>query len=123
MDVADPLAELMTATARGDHRAFRRLYELTAGRLFGLALGILRRRDLAEEALQDAFTRAWRAAPSFDPAKGSAMAWLATIVRNRALSLLAQTPRESSDDLTAVENWADTEPNPLEQALSSSAAR
>lgn len=123
MDVADPLAELMAATARGDHKAFRRLYDVTAGRLFGLALGILRRRDLAEEALQDSFTRIWRAAPSFDPEKGAAMGWLSTIVRNRSLSLLARRPRESSDDLSSVENWADSAPDPLARALESSAAR
>ncbi|MFO0997936.1 MAG: sigma-70 family RNA polymerase sigma factor [Alphaproteobacteria bacterium] len=123
MDARDPLAELMAATAQGDHKAFRRLYELTSGRLFGLALGILRRRDLAEEALQDSFVRIWRSAPRFDPEKGAAMGWLATIVRNRALTLIAQRPRESSEDLSAVEQWADSAPDPLARALESGTGR
>ena len=53
------LATLLEATAKGDHNALHRLYELNAARLLGIATRILRRHDLAEEALHDAFISIW----------------------------------------------------------------
>jgi len=120
----DPLAELLAAAARGDQAAFARLYELTAPKLFALAVGILRRRDWAEEALQEAFIRLWRSAHRFDPAKGSAMSWIVTIVRNSALTALQRRPREiASEDAGEAADVADSAPDPLEQAMQSSMAR
>ena len=119
----DPLAELMAASARGDTRAFARLYELSAPKLFALALGILKRRDWAEEVLQESFIRLWRSAHRFDPAKGSAMSWMVTIVRNVAFTTLERSPREVSAEDAAVPEMASSGPDPLEQAIQSSAAR
>ena len=80
----DPLAELIAASARGDERAFRRLYRATSDALFGHALRILKRRDWAEEVLQESFVSAWRHAARYDSSKGAAMTWLIRIVRNQA---------------------------------------
>jgi RNA polymerase sigma-70 factor (ECF subfamily) len=122
--VADPLAELLAASARGDDRAFARLYGLTAAKLFALSLGILRQRDHAEEALQETYTRLWRFAHRYDPAKGPAMGWIVTIARNTALSALARRPRDAAGaDAPDFDQWASADPNPLEQAMQSSAAR
>ena len=121
---ADPLAELLAASARGDDRAFARLYSLTAAKLFALSLGILRQRDYAEEALQETYTRLWRFAHRYDPAKGPAMAWIVTIARNTALSALERRPRDAAgSEAPDFDQWASAEPNLLEQAMQSSAAR
>jgi len=121
---ADPLAGLLAAAAQGDQRAFARLYELTAAKLFALTLGILRQRDRAEEALQETYTRLWRFAHRYDPAKGPAMGWMVTIARNTALSALERRPRDSAGaEPTDFDQWASADPNPLEQAMQSSAAR
>ena len=85
MNSPDELNALLLRTARGDDLAFARLYRLVAPQLFPLALRMLKRRDLAEEALQEAFVSIWRHAGSFDPSKGAAMTWMASIVRNRCL--------------------------------------
>ena len=53
----------------------------------GIALRILTRRELAEEALQETYVRAWQKASQFDPALGSAVAWLAAICRNQAIDI------------------------------------
>lgn len=120
----DPLGELLGASARGDQKAFARLYELTSAKLFALALGILRRRDLAEDVLQESFIRLWRSAHRFDPAKGSAMSWMVTIVRNGAFTMLERRGREGqASGIADIENMASSEPDPLEQAMQSSAAR
>jgi len=82
---SDSLADLIAASARGDERAFRRLYRATADALFGLALRMLKRRDWAEEVLQESFVSVWRHAARYDETKGAAMTWLIRIVRNQAL--------------------------------------
>ena len=82
---ADSLAELIAASARGDERAFHRLYRATSDALFGMALRMLKRRDWAEEVLQESFVSVWRHAARYDPSKGAAMTWLIRIVRNQAL--------------------------------------
>jgi RNA polymerase sigma factor (sigma-70 family) len=84
--------------AAGDRAALRVIYDLEAGRMIGVARRMLRRQDLAEEAVQDAFMRVWRAAHSFDPQKGAARTWLYTILRNCALSILRDEGRFITDD-------------------------
>lgn len=81
---ADLLADLIAASARGDQHAFQRLYAATSSVLFGMALRILKRRDWAEEVLQESFISAWRHAARYDRNKGAAMTWLIRIVRNQA---------------------------------------
>lgn len=83
--VREALAELIAASACGDDRAFRRLYRATSDVLFGMALRILKRRDWAEEVLQESFVSVWRHAGRYDKTKGAAMTWLIRIVRNQAL--------------------------------------
>ena len=82
---SDPLADLIAASARGDERAFQRLYQATSDVLFGMALRMLKRRDWAEEVLQESFVSVWRHAARYDETKGAAMTWLIRIVRNQAL--------------------------------------
>lgn len=95
---------LLRAAARdeGSGDAFRRLYEATAPMLLGIALRIVRRRELAEEVLHDAFARIWDAARSFDPLAARPLAWMAAIVRNRALDVRA------SHDVSRVDSYHET---------------
>ena len=85
---AETLDELLAATAQGDRQAFGRLYQRTNGRLFALALGILRRRDLAEDVLQEAYLTVWSKAAQQHAGRASPFAWMATIVRHRAIDRL-----------------------------------
>ncbi len=74
--------------ARGDRAALRTIYDSEAPRMLGVAMRLLRRRALAEEAVHDTFLQVWRKADSFDPARGDARSWLYAILRNRALNIL-----------------------------------
>jgi RNA polymerase sigma-70 factor (ECF subfamily) len=115
---------LLQACAGGDPAALQSLYAATAPQLFGLALGILRSRDLAEDIVQDAFVLVWRHARSFDPGRGTAMAWLARIVRNQCFDLLRRRGRESPLDETFLQSRPDPAPGPVElTALSRDAHR
>jgi len=92
------LAAALARCAAGERAAMRVIYDIEAGRMVGVARRILRRQDLAEEAVQDAFMRMWRAARSFDPARGSARTWLYAILRNSAISILRDEGRFGSDE-------------------------
>lgn len=81
---AEPDA-LLRAVARGDEAAFARLYDLVAGRVFGLAKRILRNPALAEEVTQEVLVEVWRTATRFDPNRGSATSWIFTIAHRRAV--------------------------------------
>ena len=97
------LAAALARCAAGDKAALRVIYDAEAARMTGVAFRILRRRDLAEEATQDAFVRIWRSARSFDAARGSARGWIYAVLRNRALSILRDEGRfDSSDDADVV---------------------
>ena len=81
------LAGLVAATATGDCSACVAFY----ARTIGYAQAVARRRlDGAdvEDLLADAYFEAWRNAARFDPVRGSAVTWLLTIVRSRALDLV-----------------------------------
>jgi RNA polymerase sigma-70 factor (ECF subfamily) len=87
--VADAeLEQLIAACARRDSQALRRLYTLVSPKLFGCMVRILRRRALAEEALQDVFVSIWQRAAQFDASRGRPWAWLISIARYRAIDVL-----------------------------------
>ena len=90
--------------------------------MVGVARRILKRQDLAEEAVQDCFMRVWRAARSFDPQKGAARSWLYTILRNCALSILRDEGRFVSDD-EKIEDAAPATESALSLLPESSALR
>ena len=81
-------AALLRAVARGDEAAFARVYDRYGAILLGLMLRILRSRPEAEDVLQEVFLQVWQQARSFDPARGRAFTWLATLARSRAIDRL-----------------------------------
>src|SRR5437762_11565441 len=60
------LVWLIAAVAKGDEAAFERLYAATRAKLFGVVLRILRRQDLAEEVIQEAYVKIWNSAGQFN---------------------------------------------------------
>lgn len=83
----DDATLLKLAGMNNDH-ALRQLYGRYSTLVYSLALRILRSQDQAEETLQDTFIRVWRAAATYDPARGAVGTWIASIARNSALSSL-----------------------------------
>jgi RNA polymerase sigma factor (sigma-70 family) len=55
------------------------------GRVYGLAITMLRDPGLAEEVAQETFVRAWRHAATYDARRGRVPAWLLAIARNLAI--------------------------------------
>jgi len=92
---------LIEAVGNGSHDALKRLYELESRRLYGIALRIVRRPEVAADVVQDAFIQVWENAKSFERERGAGGAWLTGIVRFRALDAVRKLGREAlSDDST-----------------------
>jgi RNA polymerase sigma-70 factor (ECF subfamily) len=87
-DLDEQLQALLNRCAAADSSALQRLYELASPVLFACLTRILRRRALAEEALQDVFVSIWQRAGQFHAARGRPMAWMVSIARYRAIDLL-----------------------------------
>jgi RNA polymerase sigma-70 factor (ECF subfamily) len=82
------LAQLLQRCAAQDTAAFRTLYDKTSPILFARLLRMLRRRSVAEEALQDVYVRIWQRAVQFEAHRGRALAWMVTIARYCAIDLM-----------------------------------
>jgi RNA polymerase sigma factor (sigma-70 family) len=76
---------LFAGYASGDPEAAAAFVRRVERNVYGLALAIVHDPAEAQDVAQEALVRAWRFAASFDPRRGSVMAWLLGITRNVAL--------------------------------------
>ena len=95
------LTDALVRTGAQDSRAFRLVYRLTAAKLFGICLRICGDRKAAEDVLQDVYLTVWTRAAGFDATRGSAIAWLSTIARNRAIDWRRGNRPTTTDDVLA----------------------
>ena len=123
-DLTKRLAALLGKCALRDQRAFAELYTLTAPKLYGVALRILRRQDWAEEALQECYVNIWNHAGHYAVQRSAPLTWMTSIVRNRCLDWLRRPRQETTGEEydIAVEAWQDDAPGPVEQLIASSEA-
>ena len=130
MTATDPkqLKNWLAATARKDGEAFRLLYDATSPKLFGFALRILVKKELAEDVIQESFVSIWNNAAGYQPSLAAPMTWMTTIVRNKAFDALRRqdgaveldADHFDKDVMNALES---TDPTPLESLQMSSDAK
>jgi RNA polymerase sigma-70 factor, ECF subfamily len=96
--VGNDLTQLLRRIAGRDAAAFSILYKQTSAKLYGVVARILTRGDVAADVLQEVYVRIWEKAGEFDPVKGSPLAWMATIARNRALDEVRRVRPVSLED-------------------------
>ena len=89
----------------GDKRAYAELVDRNKEKAMTLAIRMLRNREDAEEAIQDAFVRAFNALPRFEW-KSSFSTWLYRIVYNVCATKLA---RKGTETLVSIESDNDRE--------------
>jgi RNA polymerase sigma factor (sigma-70 family) len=84
----DPSDEaLLAGFATGDARTAAAFVRRFQGRVYGLALTIVRQPQVAEEVSQETFARVWRHAGAYDARKGRVSTWLLSITRNLAIDV------------------------------------
>ena len=96
-----PHQDLLTSVARGDQDAFARLYDETAARVHGLVVRVLRDPAQSEEVTQEVYLDVWRTAARFDPAAGTALAWLLTIAHRKAVDRVRHVEASRRRDTAA----------------------
>jgi RNA polymerase sigma-70 factor (ECF subfamily) len=80
-----------SARRRRDEHEYARIVELHRHELEAHSRRILRSGDDAEDAVQEALLKAWRALPSFE-GRGSLRSWLYRIVTNASLDQMHRRP-------------------------------
>nr|WP_244465861.1 sigma-70 family RNA polymerase sigma factor [Devosia soli] len=105
-DVTD-ISDLLARIGRRDRNALAALFDHESGRLVAIAQRIVRRRDLAEDVVQEVFITVWARADQFDPSRGSARGWLTTMTRNRALNLIRDDARVDYHDVGVISDLGD----------------
>lgn len=80
--------KLLSRVAAGNKQAFEQLYKATSGQLYAVSLRILVRKELAEEAVQEAFVKIWHNAGDYQTGSGTVLTWMISIARYRALDML-----------------------------------
>jgi|ERR1700734_1149285 len=103
-DASTDLSVLMAEIARGNKSALSALYTCTVTQTYSLALRVVRSKECAQEIVCDAFIFIWQNAHTYDVARGSVGAWLATITRNRAIDRVRRNAlyRFTSEQLANV---------------------
>jgi len=85
----------------GESDAVRAVYREYGRLVYAVARNLLGSPQLAEEATQQTFLKAWRSAASLDPGRDPAP-WLATIARRTAIDIHRQESRETASNLEDV---------------------
>jgi RNA polymerase sigma-70 factor (ECF subfamily) len=88
IQVVDPSDEaLLAGFATGDPGTAAAFVRRFQGRVYGLALTIVRQPPVAEEVAQETFARVFRHAGNYDARKGRVSTWLLSIARNLAIDV------------------------------------
>ncbi len=110
--------------------AFAALYDRHARAAYSLAYRMMGERQAAEDVVQDAFLKAWRAAGSYRAERASVRSWLLTVVHNRGIDQLrsaasrrraqerleASAPRSQPSEAFA-ESWHNSKRERVREAL------
>jgi RNA polymerase sigma-70 factor, ECF subfamily len=96
------LEAALAAVARGDEAAFAVIYDRAAPAVLGTARRILRDPAQSEEVMQEVLLEVWRSAARFDPAAGSAAAWITTLAHRRAVDRVRSEQRAAQREIRAA---------------------
>jgi RNA polymerase sigma-70 factor (ECF subfamily) len=93
--------DLRVRFRHGDPDAVREIYRSHGRLVYAVAYRVLGDRHRAEEATQETFVKAWRAAQSFDEARELGP-WLAAIARRVAIDVYRREAVRSADPIESV---------------------
>lgn len=104
---------LLVRMAVGDQAALSAFYDLTLGKVYGLALRITGQPDAAEDVAAEVYFQVWRQSAAYDPERGAVLAWLLTICRTRALDARRRRdPAEPHPDPDVLRAEPPSQPGP-----------
>ncbi|MER8104869.1 sigma-70 family RNA polymerase sigma factor [Kitasatospora sp. NPDC094016] len=93
--------DLVTRVGHGDESAFNLLHDAVSAALFLIVLRVVRDRAQTQEVVQEVLLEIWDKAHRFEPARGTAMAWIATVAHRRAVDRVRTARAAAERDLRA----------------------
>lgn len=106
--------KLISKAVKGDRAAAEALLRTHQGKVYGYLVRLTSDKDLAAEALQETFLRAFRGLPTYDE-RNKFSSWLFRIAHNEGVRQLSRhTRRRESDPEDVFPNLADPSPSPGE---------
>ncbi|MFN1834525.1 sigma-70 family RNA polymerase sigma factor [Balneola sp. MJW-20] len=116
--------DLMKRIQQRDSEALSELYDLYSRIIYGMILGILRKKEEAEDLLQVIFTQIWNKSDKYTDSKGTVYTWVMSLARNKAIDRLrSKVYKEqdkqsvSLDDEDVFNPLYSEEADPLENAV------
>lgn len=111
---------LLEKIQQGDQAALGKFYDVTVGRVFGVALKVTSSHELAEEIVSDVYMQLWRSAASYSTERASPITWVLMMAHSRSIDVLRregsttrnQVPLDDNDDIQDTAN-----PDPLDNTL------
>lgn len=104
---SDDEVELMKRIKAKDDKALGELYDLYNRLLFGMIISIVKKREEAEDVLQEVFVKIWEKAYTFNEDRGNVYSWIVTLTRNKAIDRIRskgyKTQQKASQDVDAPE--------------------
>ncbi|MFJ9690924.1 ECF RNA polymerase sigma factor SigK [Kitasatospora sp. NPDC101183] len=94
--------DLVLRVGHGDESAFNLLHDTVSAALFLIVLRVVRDRAQTQEVVQEVLLEIWDKAHRFEPARGSAMAWIATVAHRRAVDRVRTARAATERDLRAL---------------------
>jgi RNA polymerase sigma-70 factor, ECF subfamily len=123
--------ELISLVRRGDAEAFAVLYDRHSRPAYSLAYRMMGERQAAEDLVQDAFLKVWRAATSYRAERASVRTWILSIVHNRGIDQIRSSAsrRRTQEQVEATapmvqpseafaESWRNAQRDQVREALS-----
>ena len=101
---------LVREMATGKPAALGAFYDKWSGRVYAVAVSIVREPADAEEVVEETFLQAWNQAARFDEARGRVASWILNIARSRSLDRLkaVKRRREVSGESSDVAEYPDS---------------
>jgi RNA polymerase sigma-70 factor (ECF subfamily) len=97
--------DFMVRIKARDSAALSELYDHYNRLLFGLILSIVKKREEAEDILQEVFTSIWEKADQFDTERGTVYTWIVTLTRNMSIDRLrSKVYKEQQKQSTSLDN-------------------
>lgn len=120
--MSEPLSDLQLVkqVRLGDPAALEQLYDRYGRAIFNLAYRMLQDAHVAEEVVQDVFTKVWQKADLYSPEQGKFSTWILQVTRNRTLDVIKsrkRKPQEVLDRDSTLHNHVDPRPATDEIAL------
>lgn len=114
--------DLIKRIKNRDEQALELFYDKYNKLIFSLVLSIVKRREEAEDVLQELFTKIWEKAHTYNENQGSVYSWVVTMSRNKAIDRIRSRrykseQKESTNSESPYEDFEADVQNPLEQTI------